>query len=58
MVSVLDQNGDPLAGATVTFAVTAGEGTLSATTAATDADGHGASTLTLGRDPGRNTVGG
>ena len=44
VVSVLDQNGDPLAGATVTFAVTAGEGTLSATTAATDADGHGAST--------------
>ena len=56
VVSVLDQNGAPLAGATVTFAVTAGGGTLSTTTAATDADGRAAATLTLGSQPGPNTV--
>ena len=55
-VSVLDQNGDPFAGATVAFAVTAGGGTLSATTATTDENGRAAATLTLGSDPGRNTV--
>ena len=55
-VLVLDQNGDPLPGATVTFAVTAGGGTLSATTATTDADGHAATILTLGPQPGTNTV--
>ena len=55
-VSVSDQNGDPLPGATVTFEVTAGGATLSATTATTDASGRAASTLTLGGDPGRNTV--
>ena len=56
VVTVLDQNGDLLAGATVTFSITAGGGTLSVTTATTDANGRAATTLTLGRDPGRNTV--
>ena len=56
VVEVRDQNGDPLAGVQVTFAVTAGGGTLSATTATTDADGRAAATLTLGREPGTNTV--
>ena len=56
VVSVLDQNGRALAGAAVTFAVTAGEGTLSATTATTDANGRASSTLTLGSDPGGHTV--
>ena len=55
-VSVLDQNGDPLPRATVTFAVTAGGGTLFTTTATTDANGRATATLTLGGDPGRNTV--
>ena len=55
-VSVLDQNGDPLPGATVTFTVTAGGGSLSAATATTDENGLAASTLNLGSDPGRNTV--
>ena len=56
LVLVLDQYGNPLAGATVTFAVTAGDGTLSVTTAATDADGRASTTLTLGPQPGTNTV--
>ena len=56
VVLVLDQYGDPLAGVTVTFSVTAGGGTLSAGTATTDADGRAATTLTLGAQPGTNTV--
>ncbi len=56
VVSVLDQVGSPLAGATVTFAVTAGEGTLSVTRATTDAQGRAASILTLGRMPGASSV--
>ena len=56
VVEVRDQNGNPLAGAQVDFAVTAGGGTLSATTATTDADGRAATTLTLGRTPGTTTV--
>ena len=55
-VSVSDQNGNPLAGATVTFAAAAGGGTLSTTTATTDDNGRAGTTLTLGDEPGRNTV--
>ena len=56
VVEVRDQNGSPLAGAAVTFAVTTGGGALSVTTATTDAEGRAATTLTLGRQPGTNTV--
>ena len=56
VVSVLDQNGSAFAGAVVRFSVTAGGGTLSSTTATTDANGRARSTLTLGSDPGTNTV--
>ncbi len=56
VVSLLDQAGSPLAGAAVTFAVTAGEGTLSVTRATTDAQGRAAATLTLGRTPGATSV--
>ena len=56
VVSVKDQNGSAFAGAVVTFSVTAGGGTLSSTTATTDAKGRARSTLTLGGDPGTNTV--
>ncbi len=56
VVSVLDQNGSAFAGAVVSFSVTAGGGTLSSTTATTDANGRAKSTLTLGADPGTNTV--
>ena len=56
VVEVRDQFDDPLAGTAVTFAVTAGSGALSATTAMTDANGQAESTLTLGTEPGANTV--
>ena len=52
VVSVLDQNGSAFAGAVVSFSVTAGGGTLSSTTATTDANGRARSTLTLGSRPG------
>ena len=56
VVSVLDQDGSAFAGAVVTFSVTAGGGTLSAATVTTDANGRVATTLTLGSEPGTNTV--
>ena len=56
MVEVRDQHGDPLEGAEVTFALTAGVGTLSVETAATDARGRAATVLTLGRQAGPNGV--
>ena len=56
VVSVLDEDGAAIAGAVVTFSVTAGGGTLSSTTATTDANGRARSTLTLGSNPGTNTV--
>ena len=56
VVLVLDENGSAIAGAVVTFSVTAGGGTLSAATATTDANGQAATRLTLGSDVGPNTV--
>ena len=56
VVSVLDEDGAPIAGVAVTFSVTAGGGTLSAATVTTDANGRARSTLTLGPEPGTNTV--
>ena len=56
IVEVRDQYDDLLEGATVTFAVTAGGGSLSATTVTTDVNGQAESTLTLGTTPGTNTV--
>ena len=56
VVSVLDEDGAAIAGAVVTFSVTAGGGTLSVTTATTNASGQARSTLTLGSEPGTNTV--
>ena len=51
-------NGWPVtfAGVPVTFAVTGGGGTLSATSVATDATGRAQTTLTLGTTSGTNTV--
>ena len=71
VVSVLDQDSSPLAGVDVTFSVAAGGGMLSSTTdaspctitsstssatATTDANGQAATRLTLGSEPGTNTV--
>ena len=56
VVVVLDQFGDPVAGAVVTFEVATGRGTLSATYATTDENGHASVTLTLGNQPGTNIV--
>ena len=55
-VQVLNSAPDPFAGVPVTFAVTAGGGTLSATTVATDATGRAQTTLTPGATTGTNTV--
>ena len=56
VVSVLDEDGAAIAGAVVTFSVTAGGGTLSVATATTDANGQAVTRLTLGSDAGTNTV--
>ncbi|MDE2997516.1 MAG: Ig-like domain-containing protein [Gemmatimonadota bacterium] len=56
IVEVRDQHGNPLTGAEVTFTVTAGGGMLSVYMATTDEKGRAATTLTLGGQPGPNTV--
>ena len=56
VVEVRDGNGDAFEGVPVTFDVTAGGGTLSVTSPATDENGRAESTLTLGSDTGTNTV--
>ncbi len=56
VVEVQDGESAAFAGVPVTFAITAGGGTLSATSTATDANGQAASTLTLGNSAGTNTV--
>ena len=56
VVEVRDQAGDRLPGVQVTFTITGGDGTLSATGASTDSNGRVEVTLTLGPKPGRNTV--
>ena len=56
VVEVRDRNGDPVAGATVTFTVTAGGGSVNPETRQTNARGRASSRLTLGDSPGTNTV--
>ena len=56
VVEVRDQNGDPVAGATVTFTVTAGGGSVNRETTQTNARGRASSRLTLGDNPGTNNV--
>ena len=55
VVEVRDQYGDPMEGIAVSFAVTAGGGSLSDTSVDTDANGIAQSSLTLGIDAGTNT---
>ena len=56
VVVVTNADGVPVAGVTVTFAVTEGGGTLSLTQADTDDQGVVSSILTLGPSAGANTV--
>ena len=56
VVEVRDHYGNPLADATVNFTVTAGDGSLSATFATTDENGRASVALTLGSQPGTNSV--
>jgi len=51
-VRALDRLGSPVAGQTVTFAITAGGGSLSATSVVTGADGTAGTTWTLGPTEG------
>ena len=56
VVEVRDGDSTVFAGVPVTFAVTAGGGTLSVTSTTTDANGRAESTLTLGNTAGTNMV--
>ena len=56
VVEVQDVNAESVAGATVTFTVTAGGGRVSTATATTDANGQAQTYLTLGSAYGENTV--
>ena len=56
VVLVRDQNGNPFAGATVTFTVTSGAETLSVESDTTDANGRASTTLTLGNERGQVAV--
>ena len=56
VVEALDPHGTAITGLSVTFRVIEGSGSLSATTATTDARGRARAILTLGPDPGVNKV--
>ena len=56
VVEVRDENGAVFEGVPVMFTITAGGGTIQPELAMTDADGRAESWLTLGSDPGTNTV--
>ena len=56
VVEVRDENLSVLEGISVTFTVTAGDGTLSVTHTTTDENGRAESTFTLGKNLGTNTV--
>lgn len=56
VVEVRDTNGDPVAGATVTFTVTEGGGSLNPETRQTNARGRAWTRLMLGDRPGTNAV--
>ncbi len=56
VVQVVDADGNPVVAAAVTWVVTAGGGTLSPATGATDANGRAATRWTLGASAGANTA--
>jgi hypothetical protein len=55
-VIVRDQNGSPFAGATVTFAVQSGGGSVSTASVVTDASGLASASWTLGKTAGANVL--
>jgi adhesin/invasin len=56
VVQVVDEGGNPVVGAAVTWVVTAGGGTLDPATGPTDASGRASTTWTLGSTAGANTA--
>lgn len=56
LVQVLDQNGNPLANVSVSFAVTRGGGSVLTASIKTDQNGLAATNWTLGKQAGPNTV--
>jgi hypothetical protein len=56
VVIVKDANNNPVSGASVTFAITSGNGSLSVTSTTTGSDGKASTTLTLGTMAGANSV--
>lgn len=56
VVTIDDQNGDPMSGVTVTWAITSGSGSLSATSSVSDSNGDAQSTYTAGTEAGTATV--
>ena len=56
VVSVRDEHEDPFPGIPVLFTVTEGSGAVSTTAVRADTSGNAATTLTLGREAGMNTV--
>ncbi len=56
VVQVVDQEGNAVVGAAVTWVVTAGSGSVSPTTGTTDADGRASTAWTLGAAAGANTL--
>ncbi|MBF0142599.1 MAG: Ig-like domain-containing protein [Magnetococcales bacterium] len=55
-LTVTDAGGNAVSGATVTFAVASGGGSINVATATTNASGQAGTTLTLGTKAGANTV--
>jgi hypothetical protein len=55
-VTLLDQNDDPIANQTVTWAVASGGGTLTSTSSVTNAQGIATMTFTSGATAGASTV--
>jgi adhesin/invasin len=56
MVRLVDEFNNPVAGAPILFTVASGGGTMNTTVRSTDLGGHAWATLTLGTEPGPNTV--
>ena len=56
VVEVVDASGKPMKNVSVTFAITAGKGSLSTTNTTTDAKGRASTFLTFGSDTGTTTI--